>query len=301
MNVNPLHPLFAAEIVGADLTQPPTEELVRTVEEAMARYGVTVIRDAAISDAEHIRFSRAFGPLELPSRPRNLPAASTRRRMAPEMFDASNLDDKGEIIPYQSERRKLAKGAERFHTDSSFHALPTKWSLLLGHITPPSSAGGDTQFIDARAVYDALPQAMKERIAPLSAVHDFWKGRQIAGLKKVTEEDKKALPLPPVTHPLVRTMPYGRKALYIGGHASHIVGMAEEDGHRLIEELYDFATQPQFIYRHHWRQHDLVIWDNRCTLHAATPLETDDYKRDVRRTTINEYGPETSAADALAA
>ena len=301
MEVIPLHPLFAAEIVGADLTRPPDENLIGAVEDAMARYAVAVIRDADISDAEHIRFSRAFGPLELPHRPRNLAPGAARRRMAPELFDASNLDDDGEIIPYQSERRKLAKGAERFHTDSSFHALPTKWSLLLGHVTPPPSVGGDTRFIDARAVYDALPEAMKERIAPLSAVHDFWKGRQIAGLKKVTEEDRKALPFPPVEHPLVRVMPYGRKALYIGGHASHVVGMPEDEGHRLIEELYDFATQERFIYRHHWRPHDLVIWDNRCTLHAATPLETDAYKRDVRRTTINEYGPEISAVDALAA
>jgi len=192
MIVNPLHPIFAAEMIGADLAGEPTQELVDAVENAMAHYGILVIRDARITDEQHIRFSRAFGPLELPSRPADLPPEATfHRRMAPELFDASNLDQNGEIIPYGSEKRKLAKGAERFHTDSSFHAMPTKWSLLLGHETPPPEVGGDTNFIDARAVYDALPQELKDRIEKLVAVHDFWKGRQNAGLKgEITEAQR---------------------------------------------------------------------------------------------------------------
>jgi alpha-ketoglutarate-dependent 2,4-dichlorophenoxyacetate dioxygenase len=256
----------------------------------MARYAVTVVRDANVSDDDHIRFSRAFGPLELPpSLGRKRPS---KRRMRPELFDASNLDENGEIIPYASERRKLARGAERFHTDSSFNALPTKWSLLLGHIVPPE--GGDTHFIDTRAVYDALPGEAKARIEELVAVHDFWRGRElVSGLTGVTDEMRATMPA--VRHPLVRTMPYGRKSLYLGGHAVGIVGWPEEEALALLGELYDFATRDEFIYVHQWRQGDLVIWDNRCTLHRATPLETDAWKRDVRRTTINEYGPERSA------
>jgi len=297
LSVHPLHPIFAAEIVGADLTEPPSPELVATVEKAMEDHAVAVVRGANVSDADHIRFSRAFGPLELPpGLNRAFGTAPRKRRMAPELFDASNLDENGEIIPYNSERRKLAKGAERFHTDSSFNALPTKWSLLLGHIVPPE--GGDTHFIDTRAVYDELSDATRAKIEDLVAIHDFWRGRERAGLTGVTDEMRATMP--PVTHPLVRTMNYGRKSLYVGGHATGITGWPEEEAWAYLQELYAFATQDKFIYIHKWRQGDLVIWDNRCTMHRATPLETDAYKRDVRRTTINEYGPERSA-DPIAA
>ncbi len=290
--VKALHPIFAAEILGADLSGPVGRDLVATVQAAMAQYAVTVIRDAFISDEDHIRFSRAFGPLELPP---SLGRSGQKRRLRAELFDASNLDEHGEIIPYGSERRRLAKGAERFHTDSSFNRLPTKWSLLLGHIVPPE--GGDTHFVDTRAVYDDLPSSMRERIDGLVAIHDFWRGRERAGLTGVTDAMRATMPA--VTHGLVRTMPYGRKALYIGGHATGIIGWDEADALALLDELYEFATQEHYIYRHRWRPGDLVIWDNRCTLHRATPLLTDRYKRDVRRTTINEYGPETSADAAL--
>lgn len=288
LSVNPLHPIFGAEIAGADLTRPPDDTLVRTVEDAMARYAVCVVRTAGITDDEHIRFSRAFGPLELPPK---LGRFNVARRLRGELFDASNLDAEGNIIPYMSEARKLAKGAERFHSDSSFNLLPTKWSLLMGHVVPPE--GGDTHFIDTRAVYDDLPAATKAKIDGLTAIHDFWRGRERLGLTGVTEAQRAGMP--PVRHALVRTMPYGRKALYVGGHAVGIVGQADAEALALLDELYAFATQDKYVYVHTWRPGDLVIWDNRCTLHRATPLESDTYKRDVRRTTINEYGPETSA------
>ena len=142
MQVNPLHPLFAAELVDADLTAPPDEALVRTVEEAMARYGVLAIRDAEISDEQQKDFSRAFGPLEIPSRVKGAARPIGTRPITPGIFYAGNLDHNGEIIPYGSDPKSLAKGPERFHTDSSFHAMPTKWSLLHGVETPPPSAGG---------------------------------------------------------------------------------------------------------------------------------------------------------------
>ena len=299
MKVNPLHPLFAAELVGADLTRLPTAELVETVEAAMATYGVLVVRDAGISDEQQIAFSRAFGPLEIPSRP---PGVAAARRMAPELFAAGNLDKEGNIVPYDNDGQNLSKGAERFHTDSSFHTMPTKWSLLRGVETPPPSAGGDTLFLDARAAYDDLPQDMKDRIEELVGVHDFWKGRQLAGLKgEITPEQRRMMPFPALGHPLVRTMPYGRKALYVGGHCVGIEGMDEAEGLALVEQLYAHATQDRYIYRHHWRRWDMTIWDNRCTMHAATPLLSDQYRRDMRRTTVNEYGPETSAVDAMGA
>jgi alpha-ketoglutarate-dependent 2,4-dichlorophenoxyacetate dioxygenase len=299
MKVNPLHPVFAAELVDADLASPPTQELVDVVEDAMARYGVLVVRDARITDAEQLRFSRAFGPLEIPSRPKDAPRP---RRMAPELFAAGNLDVEGNIIPYDREGQNLSKGAERFHTDSSFHAMPTKWSALLGVETPPPSAGGDTLFLDARAAYDDLPEAMKRRIEPLVGIHDFWKGRQLAGLKgEISDEQRRRMPFPAIEHPLVRLMPYGRKALYVGGHCTAVRDMEEGEGLALVEQLYAHAVQDKYVYRHYWRQWDLTIWDNRCTMHAATPLLSDEFRRDMRRTTINESGPEASAVEAMAA
>ena len=292
VNIRPLHPIFAAELTGANLAVPPTPEFVETVERAMAKYALTVIRDANISDEEHIRFSRAFGPLELPPGLDRFDSnGAPKKRIAAELYDISNLDENNEIIPRNSERRRLAKATERFHTDSSFHLMPTKWSLLRGHIIPP--VGGDTHFIDTRAVYDELPQKMKDHIEDIVVVHDFWRGRELLGATGITDEMRRTMPA--VNHPLVRTLPYGRRALYIGGHSSGIVGWPEDEALGLLDELYDFATQEKFIYVHKWRQGDMVIWDNRCTLHRATPLETDDYKRDVRRATVNEYGPERSA------
>lgn len=297
MLVRPLHPLFAAELVGADLTAEPSRELVTTVEEATAQYGVLVIREARIDNEQHKRFSRAFGPLELPSRAKDAPPLPQgTRRLDPDMFYAGNLDENGRILPYASDRLKLGKGAERFHTDSSFHAMPTKWSLLLGHETPPPEAGGDTLFADTRAAWDALPEDMKQRLEGLVGIHDFWEGRRRAGLKgDITPEMRRLIPFEPVAHPIVRTMPYDRKALFIGGHCVGVEGMDADEGHTLVEQLYEHATQDRFVYRHQWRQHDLVIWDNRCTMHAATALLTDRYRRDMRRSTINEGGPETSA------
>lgn len=303
MIVNPLHPIFAAELVGADLREAPSQALIDTVESAMAQFGVLIVRDCDVSDAEHIRFSRAFGPLEIPSRrPGARAEGAFRRRMAPELFFAGNLDMEGNIIPYNSDAKSVAKGAERFHTDSSFHSMPTKWSLLHGVETPPSSVGGDTWFVDARAAYDDLTPSMKARIDTLVGIHDFWQGRKNAGFKgEISAEQRRMMPFPPVEHALVRTMPYGRKTLFIGGHAVGIKGMPEAEGLALVEELYQHATQEKYIYRHPWRQHDITIWDNRCTMHAATPLLSDQYRRDMRRTTINESGPEISALEAMAA
>jgi alpha-ketoglutarate-dependent 2,4-dichlorophenoxyacetate dioxygenase len=297
MEVRPLHPIFAAELVGADLTVDPTPELVQLVEDAMAKYGVLAVRDAEIDDEQHKNFSRAFGPLEIPSRAKDAPdRPQGKRKYTPAIFYAGNLDHNDEIIPYGDEAAKLAKGAERFHTDSSFHTMPTKWSLLHGVETPPPSAGGDTYFVDARAAYDDLPDVTKARIEGLVGIHDFWIGRRRAGLEgEITPEMRRIIPFPTVKHPLVRTMPYGRKTLFVGGHCVGIEGMNEAEGMALIEELYAHATQEKYIYCHHWKQWDIVIWDNRCTMHAATPLLSNEYRRDMRRTTINESGPETTA------
>jgi len=290
ISITRLHPLFFAEIAGADLTAEPTEALRRTVQQAMDDHTVCVVRQGPISDAQHLRFARLFGPLELPPGYGTRPAG----RMAPELFSAGNLDADGNILPLSPASRNVAKGAERFHADSSFHPMPSKWSMLRGVECPPSEVGGDTLFCDLRSAYADLPQATKDRIDGLMGIHDFWRGRAYAGLE-VADEMRAAMPMPPVLHPLVRTHADGRKALFVGGHCVGVEGMSEAAGHELVEALYDHATQDRYVHRHRWTEGDIVIWDNRFALHAATPLTSDRYRRDMRRATINETGEEMDA------
>jgi alpha-ketoglutarate-dependent 2,4-dichlorophenoxyacetate dioxygenase len=248
----------------------------------MAEHAVSVIRNARLGDAEHIRFSRAFGPLELPP--------GGRKRIAPEIYDVGNLDDQGEIIQPKPGGPQAAD-FELFHTDSPCNTLPTKWSLLLAYECPPE--GANTDYVDMRAVYDDLPGAMKARIDGLDAEHDLFYALQRNGVEFKDDMLGKLYPRTP--NPLVRTSANGRKALYLGWHAVNVVGWDEADGRALLDELYAFAIQPQYVYSHKWRTGDMVVWDNRCTMHSATPFERFKYRRDMRRTTINESGPEVSA------
>ena len=290
MKINPLHPRFAAEIIGLDTSASVAPETIETVEDAMAKYAVCVIRDASLKDDDHIRFSRAFGSLDLPPPPE----ASRRPGVAPELYDVTNLGADGEIVPTKMDAR-TQEILEGFHTDSPFNTLPTKWSLLLGHVVPPE--GANTNYIDTRAVYEDLPQEMKRRIEHLVAVHDLFGAFEYRGVKFGNDAMRKQYPA--MSHPLVRTSASGRKALYLGWHAVGIVGLSEADGAALLDELYAFATQDKYSYSHRWRRGDLVIWDNRCTMHAATPFDRNRYKRDCRRTTINEDGPDRSTIEPM--
>lgn len=281
---------FGAQITGADLHEPPSRALIDMVNAAVAEHAVVVVRDQAITDAEQIRFSRALGPLELP--PTMGLRGKLKRRAAPELYDVSNLDEHGEFLPRESLQLTSNRANEEFHTDSSFNALPTKWSILSARIIPP--LGADTLFVDTRMVYDALPKELKDRARNAVAEHYFWKTRARAGFSVITEEMRRAMP--PVSHPVVRVVPEsGRSALYIGNHATHIVGWPVAKGEEFLEQLNAIAAQPRFVYTHRWRAGDLVIWDNRCTLHRATQYDVFKYKRDLRRTTINESGPEISS------
>ena len=285
MHIKPLHPLFAAEITGLDTSAPVTPEIVDAVERAMAEHAVCVIRNASLNDADHIRFSRAFGPLELPP--------GSKGRIAPELYDISNLDSKGEIIPFDPDAKAQPIDFERFHTDSPFNSLPTKWSFLLGYVVPPE--GADTLFVDMRAVYDDLPLATKERIEGLVAEHDMFRALERTGVKFGDDAMRRMFPTLP--HPLVRVSASGRKTLYLGWHAVGILGWPQVEAYALLDELLMFATQEKYTYAHKWRQGDMLVWDNRCTMHSATSFERYRYKRDCRRTTNNEYGPERSAIE----
>lgn len=285
MEVNRLHPIFAAELIGVDCTRPDAA-LVQLVEDLMAEHGVLCIRGQGhLDDEQHLAFGRAFGPLELPGPKRDIP-----RRIAYGLYDASNLDIDGEIIRTDSQRAKISKGNELFHADSSFNDLPTKWSMLRGVIVTPEK--GETEMIDMRAVYDALPQTMKDRLEGLEAEHNYFHSRRKAGARI---EDGPAAPYMRAVQPMVRTSANGRKTLFVGAHAARVIGMDEAEGRALIEELLAFAEQPQFIYAHKWQQGDLLIWDNRCTLHRGTEYDYETYKRDMRRCNVNESGEERSA------
>jgi alpha-ketoglutarate-dependent 2,4-dichlorophenoxyacetate dioxygenase len=300
LSVNRLGPQFAngefaAELLGADLRQPPSDELVDTMEAAMARYAVVVVRDAHIDDAEQVRFARAFGPLELPPHMGMQPAAM-KVRVGYGLYDISNLDADGNFLPETSLRLIFNKSNENFHTDSSFNTLPTKWSMLSARVVPPE--GGDTEFCDARAAWDALPDDLRQRAAGATAEHWLWKTRVDAGRMQITEDMRQAMP--PARHPVKRTVAEsGRDTLYLGAHVTHIVDWPKADSDRFIAEINGHIARPEFRYLHRWRVGDLLVWDNRCTLHRATPYKVFEHRRDMRRATINEYGPEVSSTTAL--
>ena len=253
----------------------------------MAEYAVCVIRDFSLNDADHIRFSRAFGPLELPP--------GGRGRIAPELYDISNLDAKGEIIPFDPAAKAQPIDFERFHTDSPFNSLPTKWSFLLGYVVPP--VGADTIFIDTRAAYDDLPQAMKERIEGLVAEHDMFRALERTGVKFGDDNMRRMFPTMP--HPLVRLSANGRKTLYLGWHAVGIVGWPEAEAQALLDELLAFATRRNTPM---CTSGGRATWSYGTTAAPCTappPSSAIAYKRDCRRTTNNEYGPERSAIEGM--
>jgi alpha-ketoglutarate-dependent 2,4-dichlorophenoxyacetate dioxygenase len=282
LTIKPLHPLFAAEVSGIDFSRPLEAQTMRAVIAAMDRYAVCVFRGTALDDEKHIAFSRLFGELELAPR---LFGARMARFQHPELFDAGNLDASGNIL-VDERRRIYNRGNALWHTDSSFNTHRSAYSLLLAHEVPPR--GADTLFADMRAAYDELPAEMQARIEDLVAEHWLWHSRQLAGYPAPTEAERQAKP--PAQHPLVQVHPGSkRKTLYLASHASHIVGQPIEAGRALLAELIVHATQPHLVYSLPWQQPgDLVIWDNRCTMHRATPFEDTQYRRDMRRTTVYE-------------
>ena len=293
--VTPLHPLFAAMITGIDLSKPIDDGVQRSIERTMDERAVCVLPDQRIEDEQQIAFSRRYGPLEVSPavQGKSATAAPNARLRHREIFDVSNLDDEGAILDESDARSAYRLGNQLWHTDSSFRQKSATWSMLHARVIPPS--GGDTEFADTRAAYDALPPAMKTKVDGLIAEHSIWHSRATLGGYAPTEEERKARPA--ARHRIVRRHPgSGRNALFIASHASYIVGMPVDEGRALLRELIEFATQPRFVYRHKWRLGDLVIWDNRCTMHRATPFDATGRVRDMRRTTIIDTAAEVPGA-----
>ena len=271
---------FVTEIGGVPLADVDPAQFRRT----MDRYAVCVVRNATPpSDAEHVEFSRKLGPL-LQMRMLQMVGGSKSRFAFPEIIDVGNIDAEGRLLPEDDRRRAYNKGNLLWHTDVSYDARRGVYSLLSCHCVPPG--GADTELADMRAAYEALPPAMKERIEPLVVEHSVWHSRALGGLT-ATEEEKASRP--PARHRLVHRHPgSGRKVLYLASHASHVVGWPVEEGRRLIRELIELATRPQFVYRHRWRVGDVLVWDNLQTMHRGTPFDDTRHPRDMRRTTVIE-------------
>lgn len=277
----PLHPLFVAEVGGVDLRREMDKAAVETLVAALDRHAVLVLRNQPLTNAEQIAFSRNFGPIET-----TVGAAlkgNGSRLEEPRIAEVSNLGADGSVRAPDDKWRLMQRANEFWHTDSSFKPRSGKISLLSAHECPRH--GGETEFADLRAAYDELDAATRAEIADLWASHSMLHSRRLAGYTELAEEASSLFP--PVAHPIVRLHPGSqRRTLYLASHASHIIGWPHERGRALLDRLTAFATQRRFVYRHQWQVDDLVIWDNRCTMHRARPYDEFGERRDMRRTTI---------------
>ncbi|MGZ0190053.1 MAG: TauD/TfdA dioxygenase family protein [Alphaproteobacteria bacterium] len=270
----PLHPTFAAEASGIDLRQPTTPDLFRQITEALDRYAVLIFRGQALSDIEQVTFSEMFGPV---GRTRQADRPGHKLRLHAQLSDISNLDENNALLAADDRRRMDGLGNRLWHTDRSFHRVPAKYSLLSAHVVP--AEGGETEFADLRAAYDALPPKKQAMIENLIAEHSIYASRAVIGFTDFSAEERAALP--PVPQTLVRRHPGSkRRTLYLAAHIESIRGMP-------LHDLIEHATQRQFVHSHQWQVGDLVIWDNRCTMHRAREYDMAE-PRDMRRTTVSD-------------
>lgn len=275
-------PTFFAEIGGVDLTRPMTQALFAEIDAAFNTHAVLLFRDQFITDEQQVAFSGFFGPVFTATK---YAWRDEKQRLRAEMADISNIDHTGALLAADDQRRFHNRANQLWHTDNTFKHIPARCSLLSAREIPPR--GGNTEFADTRAAYDALPEPKKREIDSLIVEHDIQWSRRRMGFTDFSETAREGLP--PVHQVLVRRHPAtGRKALYIASHASHVVGWPEDRGRALLDELTEFSTQPQFVHEHIWREGDLVIWDNRRTMHRALPYDEMTQRRVLHRTTVSD-------------
>jgi taurine dioxygenase len=286
LKVRPLHPALGAEVRGIDMRAPLDPATFQALHDTWMNHLVVVLPAQQVSDAEHVAFTRGFGEPEI------FHQKIIRSNRMPEIFRVSNVDDDGILMPPDHPTVKQVALAQFWHTDSSYRTMPCIGSLLHGVET--SRTGGETQFTNMYAVYEALPDTLKREVQGRKARHNFGHLHTLASLKPLTEEEKVAMP--PVWQPMVRKHPVtGRHSLYISPiYNDEVEGMGAEDAKRLIAELTEFAAQPRFVYRHRWEPDDVVIWDNRCTMHQVTPHDPRE-RRVMHRTTISGTEPVLAA------
>lgn len=279
--LTPLHADFGAEISGVNIAQPLADAEWAAIRAAFEEHSVLLFRGQAMDDASQIAFSERFGPLERTISAN--PAGGTA------FARQSNIDiNDGTVIPPDDRRMIYQKANMLWHSDSSFKPVPSLCSVLSARQVP--STGGNTEFVSCRAAWDRLPPARQAALEGLIVVHSLTYSRGLVDPTVLTEAQKAEVP--PVRQALVRANPVnGRKALFIGAHASHIEGMPLEEGRALLAELLEIASPPTAVFSHEWRQGDVIVWDNRCALHRATPYDSQKYRRLMQRTTIAGDGP----------
>ncbi len=293
ININPIGEQFAAEVAGIDLSRPIADADVAAIWRASDTYAVLVFRGQSLNDAQLHDFAARFGPLEVG---RGALQPGRRRLSIPQIGDISNLDVDNRVRDLHDRRRLDSLGNRLWHTDASYMPVPVVLGMLHAVALPPPSpfGNGETEFADMRAAYDALPEPTKTAINDLVVEHDIFWSRAMVGFTDFPQSEKDKYP--PSPQRLVRTHPGSkRKTLYLSAHGSHIVGWPVADGRLLLLDLTTHATQQQFVYRHEWHVGDLVIWDNRCTMHRGRPHD-ETKARDLRRATTLDQGSTLSEA-----
>lgn len=282
ITLSPMTPGFACEVGDLDLSRPLADEDLRAVRQAFADYGVLVFTAQDLTVDQHIAFAKHFGPLErsvatvMPGQP---------LRVRPEIADIANLTPDGRVWDRDNRLRMFQMGNRLWHTDSSFKAPSGYASMLYARSVAP--IGGHTEFADLRAAWDALPEAARARIDGLIAEHSLIFSRRKLGFTDWSEQELAAFA--PVPRPLARTIPEsGRRSLYLASHIGRIRGLADDEALALVEQLVAHATERRFTYLHRWRVGDLVMWDNRCTMHRGTPFDDTRWPRDLQRVTTSD-------------
>src|SRR6266849_3711507 len=283
VSIRPLHPVFAGEVAGVDCRQPLSPAEVAAIDAGMDEYAVLVFREQDLTDAEQISFTRHFGELESYATPGHI-RKQEEQRLGPGMADFSNLDKDGRIMSAEDRVWFFKLGDRLWHSDSSFRPVPAKYSILSGRVIP-----SNTEFADMRAAYDALDERTKAEIEDLVCEHSLKYSREAIGFTDLTEEEIAAFQ--PVRQQLVRThSSSGRKSLFLASHAGAILGWTIPEARMFLRDLTEHATQREFVYSHVWQPHDLVMWDNRSTMHRARRFDRNEV-RDVRRTTLAGDAP----------
>ena len=281
IKVRQLHPVFVGEVTGVDLSRPVEPSVMAEIEAAIFQHAVLVFPGQTITDEQQLEFSRWFGPLETSVRKLR---PGNQDRLDPHVADISNLTETHQLMSREDRRRMGQLANQLWHTDSSFKKVPARYSLLSARVVPPE--GGETEFVDLRAAYDSLPDKLKAQIEDLVAEHWYLYSRGLIGFTDFTPEERAGLA--PVQQVLVRVHPGSqRKTLYLASHAEHIIGMPVPEGRLLLRELTEYATRPPLTYRHRWTVGDLVMWDDRCTMHRGRPWDP-LHVRDMHRTTVSD-------------
>jgi alpha-ketoglutarate-dependent 2,4-dichlorophenoxyacetate dioxygenase len=292
VSIRQIHPVFVGEVSGVDLARPLSPGEVAAVEAGMDRHAVLVFHDQRITDEQQMAFSRNFGALE-DARGGNITRPEDKRLQVG-MNDVSNLGRDGRPLDPDSRQRLFNLGNMLWHSDSSFRVIPAKYSLLSARLVNPT--GGNTEFADMRAAYDALDAPTKAQIGDLVCEHSLMYSRGALGMLDYSDEERAMFR--PVRQRLVRTHPAtGRKSLYLSSHAGAIVGMPMPEARILLRDLTEHATQPRFVYVHRWRQWDLVMWDNRQMMHRVRRYD-ESQPRDMRRTTVAGDAPTVAQVQA---